>query len=534
MTIFIIGNGSHSKVVFSILKEEYSNAIIIIDYENIEDIKDKEKYKFIIAIGDNKKRYEIANKYKLNYINAISSFSKIDKTVDLGYGNVICPGVVININTKIGNHNIINTNSSIDHDCVIKDFIHIAPHVCLCGNVKINTLSFIGANSTIVPKINIKPLTFIKANSLVKESSDYIHNYEVDIDKYKTSAIDAINSKWISNHGKYIKLVENKIKEILNVKYVILMNSGTAATHCLFLSLKYKYPNINKIYVPNNCYIAAINSALNEYDIEKLEVMNMDNNTWNVDTNEEYIKSLDANSAVLIVHNLGGIVNVPKLKRIRPDLIYVEDNCEGLFGKYEDKYSGTQSLCSSISFYANKIITSGEGGAFLTNDDELYNYISKIYSQGMSDKKFIHIMKAYNYRMTNIEAALLYEQLNDLDTILMKRQKIFDNYKSLIENSPNFHFQFQKEENDTKRGNWLFPIRLTNKIQFDELYDYLIENGVEIRPFFYPLNYHHHLKDIKDNEISTKLSDEIILLPSSSLLTYEEQEYIILLLNKNH
>uniref|UniRef100_A0A6C0J4M9 DegT/DnrJ/EryC1/StrS aminotransferase family protein n=1 Tax=viral metagenome TaxID=1070528 RepID=A0A6C0J4M9_9ZZZZ len=125
------------------------------------------------------------------------------------------------------------------------------------------------------------------------------------------------------------------------------MTNGTCATHCLFLALRFKYPNIKKIYVPNNCYVAAWNAVIMEYNINCLEVMKMDNYTWNISTNKKYIESLDKNSAVLIVHNLGNIINIKNLKRIRPDIIYVEDNCEGMFGKYEDSYSGMSdsSLC---------------------------------------------------------------------------------------------------------------------------------------------------------------------------------------------
>ena len=137
--------------------------------------------------------------------------------------------------------------------------------------------------------------------------------YEPNIKKYTSSAINAITSGWISNHGEYIKKATDKFKELLNCKYAILMSNGTCATHCLFLSLKFKYPNIKHIYVPNNAYVAAWNSVLCVYN--QLIVMNMDNFTWNINTDENYIKSLSYNSAVLIVNNLGNIINVPRLKK---------------------------------------------------------------------------------------------------------------------------------------------------------------------------------------------------------------------------
>jgi perosamine synthetase len=357
-----------------------------------------------------------------------------------------------------------------------------------------------------------------------------------NIKKYTKSAIDAIETGWISNHGTYISLANTKLKKILNVNHLILMANGTVATHCLFISIKYKYPHINKIYVPNNCYVAAWNAALMEYSKEQLSVMNMNIDTWNINTSEEYINTLDENSAVLIVHNLGNIVNVPRLKRLRPDLIFVEDNCEGLLGKYENIYSGTSSasLCSSISFYGNKVLTTGEGGAFMTNDTELFNYINKVYSQGVSEERYVHDVFAYNYRMTNIQAAFLYDQLSDIDNIVGNRKNIFDKYTLLLNNLiENNKIKLLQSEEHTVPAQWMFAIRIVNnKLSINELYNYFIKNEIDTRPFFYPINKHGHLKDIVyDDNNAILLNKEIIMLPTYPDLTEEDQKKVVDALN---
>jgi perosamine synthetase len=364
-----------------------------------------------------------------------------------------------------------------------------------------------------------------------------INIYEPYINNYKKSAISAIESGWISNHGEYIEKSTCKIKELFNVKHAILMANGTCATHCLFLALKYKYPNINKIYVPNNCYIAAWNCLLMEYDKTVIDVMKMDINTWNISTNLEYIMNLEENSAILIVHNLGNIINVPRLKRIRPDLIFIEDNCEGFTGKYENIYSGTSeaSLCSSISFYGNKIITTGEGGAFLTNDYNVYNYILKAYSQGMSLTRYLHDTHAYNYRMSNIQAAFLLDQLNDFQSIINNKKQIFNNYKELLLPliETNKITLFVQEDN-TESASWIFTIRLINNNKtIQETVEYFKSNNIDIRPFFYPINKHEHLKEIDfDDVVSDILNKEIIMIPSSPLITLETQKYIVSTIEK--
>jgi perosamine synthetase len=359
-----------------------------------------------------------------------------------------------------------------------------------------------------------------------------INIYNPNIKKYTTEAKKAIESSWISNHGEYINLSTNILCEILNCKYSILLSNGTCATHCLFLSIKYKYPEIKKIYIPNNAYVAAWNSVLMVYHIEQIEVMKMNLETWNIETNEEYINSLDKNTAVLIVHNLGNIINVPRLKKLRPDIIFVEDNCEGLFGKYNNIYSGTSDdiLCASISFYGNKIITTGEGGAFLTNHKDIYEHIKKVYSQGMSNTKYLHDVHAYNYRMTNIQAAFLYEQLNDIDNILCIKKKVFENYKKLLEPLINSgKIKLFKKEDNTENANWIFAIRIIgNNKSIEDTTNFFKNNNVDIRPFFYPINKHGHLMNIENNdEVSELLNKEIIMIPSSSSITFEEQKEVV-------
>jgi perosamine synthetase len=355
--------------------------------------------------------------------------------------------------------------------------------------------------------------------------------YEPDITKYTKSAIKALNTGWVSNHGVYIKKSTDLLKKILDIKHVILMSNGTCATHCLFIALKYKYPNIKKIYIPNNCYVAAWNSARLEYDDDMLSVMPMSLDTWNICTDHDYIMSLDQNSAVFIVHNVGNIINVCKLKELRPDLIFIEDNCEGFTGKYNNYYSGTKSLCSSCSFYGNKIITTGEGGAFFTDDTDIYNYISRVYSQGMTSTRYIHDVMAYNYRMTNVQAALLYDQLKNFDNIISNKKILFNNYENLLTDliKKNKVKLFMKEDN-TENANWIFNLRLVNNCKsFEETSEFFRLNNIDIRPFFYPISYHAHLTNIyvPEDFYSQTLNQEVIMIPSSPNLTYKQQEKII-------
>jgi perosamine synthetase len=334
---------------------------------------------------------------------------------------------------------------------------------------------------------------------------------------------DALDSSWISSQGYYLDATKEKLKELFGVKWVILTNNGTTATHLMSKSIQFKNPSIKNIICPNNVYVAAWNSFLydNKYNLKPVD---SDIETWNFNLD---LISPNEDDAILVVHNLGNIINVPNLQKKFKNTIIVEDNCEGMLGKYNGVYSGTKSLCSSSSFFANKTLTSGEGGCFITNDDDIFEYINNIKNQGQSSEKFIHNNLGYNYRMTNIQAAILFGQLEIMDEIIEKKNEIFNLYKENLKILDNV--KFQEVELGTIHANWMFSLRFDN-IDVDikkELELYLYKMGVETRPMFYSINSHKHLKNIKsDNTISDILNTQVLLLPSSPNLNKGQVLYI--------
>jgi len=338
-------------------------------------------------------------------------------------------------------------------------------------------------------------------------------------------AHDALNSGWISSQGEYLDFAKNKLKEILGPSKVILTNNGTSSTHLLSIALKYKYPNINRIIVPNNVYVAAWNSFFFDKNFELIPIdANLD--TWNFDI-DKIQNNLDENTAILVVHNIGNVVNVPDLKRKFPNTIILEDNCEGFLGRYEGKYTGTDSLASSISFFGNKTITSGEGGAFVTNDEDLFNYINIVKNQGQSDDKFIHNILGYNYRMTNIQAAILYGQLMNLESIVEKKKNIFKEYKNNLMELGNV--RLQKVEKDTEHSNWMFGVRFDDLTleRKKNLELHLYKSGIDCRPMFYDITKHKYLSGIKcETNHANILQEQCIILPSYPELTKSQIIYI--------
>jgi perosamine synthetase len=338
---------------------------------------------------------------------------------------------------------------------------------------------------------------------------------------FTESAVQALQSGWISSQGEFIERTRNALCTTLNVPYTVLTNNGTTATHMLIKALRYKYPSIKRIYVPNHVFVAVWNVILYEFPPDAMSVLEMNPETLNMRTDEEYLRSLEPNSAVFVVHNVGNIINVPRMKQIRPDLIFLEDNCEGLFGTYNGIYSGCSeaSLCSAVSFFANKTLTCGEGGAFFTHDKDLFEFIYKTIHHGLSGQKYIYDILGMNCRMTNIQAALLYDQLVHRQEIQNDKEKLFNTYTKELEG----FVTRPVPEDGTTPSNWMFCCSIPGTYQAFEAF--MKEKGIDVRPFFYDIHAHAHLQSIPRPEASC-LTKTFVMLPSYPDLNSTDIAYI--------
>lgn len=346
-------------------------------------------------------------------------------------------------------------------------------------------------------------------------------------------AHDALDSTWISSQGKYISALTERLQDIFHTKLIIPLNNGTSACHLVAKSLyRFAPPNSHqkkKIIVPNNVYIAAWNAFLFDKDYELIPVdANLE--TWNIsmDGLDEAIKN-NPGADVLIVHNIGNVVNVPNLIQKYPGVNFVEDNCEGFLGEHSGIATGCASFASAASFFGNKNITSGEGGLFITTSESAYEYAKCVQGQGQSSTRFIHKELGYNYRMTNVQAAILYGQLECLQDILSLKREAFSKYRQAFKDREEVRIQISEE--NTSSANWMFGIRVIGS-SYDAAQVYFASHGIEIRPMFYSIASHDHLRNNSDvqscsSTVADLLNKECFILPSYPGLTEEEQTYII-------
>lgn len=336
-------------------------------------------------------------------------------------------------------------------------------------------------------------------------------------------AHDALDSTWVSSKGIYLDKVKEKLADEWGTERIILTNSGTAANHLCAIAAKAKYPERTNLICPNNVYVA----AWNPFIMERYSLSPIDANikTWNF--NIDKIKTVGWPTLFLIVHNLGNPVNVAKLKKLYPDIPIIEDACEGFGGHYENIPVGMLSDAFSMSFFGNKNLTSGEGGAFVTYDHDMYEAAFEYWGQGMTlnpDRRFIHKSLGHNYRMTNVEAGILYGQLFLKDEILERKEQLFTRYRELMSD---LDVHFQETEDGCEHSNWMFGIRIP-KSDYTMAKSHFDTYEIETRPMFYSINDQKYVKDVRcETAVADRLSKECVILPSYPGMTNTEQDYVI-------
>jgi perosamine synthetase len=330
-------------------------------------------------------------------------------------------------------------------------------------------------------------------------------------------AKDAIDSGWLSSRGEYVERATETLKAALGFKHVVLTNSGTAAGHLCAIILRRLYPDRDRrIICPNNVYVAAWNTLRQEYPAAILDPIEPDEETWQADYKSALINErLDA---LLVVHNIAGTVNVAAIRRRLPHLKIIEDCCEGMFGTYEGQSVGSLALAASVSFFGNKTITAGGGGAVLTNDDRAAFIARRVANQGATSERYVHDVPGYHYAMTNVQAALLYGQLLLRERIRSMKRRIFDVYRAAL---PGGRIVVQETEPGTTSSDWMMGVRIMGSPGFDCAERFMTERGIEVRPMFPPITRHRHLSDVRVNgtAVAERLHRECIILPSYPELT---------------
>lgn len=331
--------------------------------------------------------------------------------------------------------------------------------------------------------------------------------------------MDAFLSTWISSTGKYVDSFESGFAKYCGVKHGIATSNGTTALHLALSALG--ITEGDEVIVPNLTFAATINAVL--YTGATPVIVDIEENGWciNPDCVEEAVT--ERTKAVIPVHLYGQPCDMERLCHIanKYHLFLVEDCAEAHGAEYDKRKVGGFGIISCFSFYGNKIITTGEGGMCLTDDDALNEKMRILRDHGMKkSRRYYHEVVGYNYRMTNIQAAIGTAQVEHIDDILHWRESLEELYRNVFRENKKIQLQDYCLPG-RKKITWLVSI-LVPKEKRAEIMERLKENDIDVRSFFIPLNEMDIYKKyaLTDCPVSREISQRGINLPT----TYEIDE----------
>ena len=300
--------------------------------------------------------------------------------------------------------------------------------------------------------------------------------------------LECLTTSWISSNGRFIAEFEKSFAAYCGVKHAVATNNGTSALHLAFVALGLE-PG-DEVIVPSLTYIASANAV--RYCNAKPVFVDNDVHTFNVDPDEIVAKITPRTKGIMPVHLYGHPVDLDPILKLARDhgLFVVEDAAEAVGAKYKGRTIGGHGTCATFSFFGNKIITTGEGGMVTTNDDELAEKLRLFRGQGVDPKRrYWFPVVGYNYRMTNIAAAIGLAQLEQIDAHLQTRHAIADGYnRRLAHLSIALPCPSQKTGLSTAIGCTPFASKTAFIKERDRVLDDFEAHGVETRPVFYPMH----------------------------------------------
>ena len=359
----------------------------------------------------------------------------------------------------------------------------------------------------------------------MKKREDLILTAGPSITKKEISYVtDAVTNGWNDQWNKYITKLETQFSDYIDVKYAISTTSCTGAMHLALKGLG--IGKGDEVIVPETTWIAT--AAVVNYVGAKPIFVDIERDSWCIDP---YLlkKSISPNTkAVMPVHVYGGCAKMDEIMNIAKEnnLYVVEDAAPSLGGEFKNKKIGSFGDASAFSFQGAKVMTTGEGGIFLTDDSELFKKVSNIADQGRSYTKTLwNDQIGLTYKMSNIQAALGLAQLERLDELVDKKRQIFSWYYHNLKNIDGVSLNYERDE--CKNTFWMTTMVMEKDfgISRDQFIKKLKEWNVDSRPVFYPLS-SMDMFETANNKNAQWFSERGINLPSGHNRTEEDINYI--------
>ena len=340
---------------------------------------------------------------------------------------------------------------------------------------------------------------------------------------------DCIDSGWISSSGKYLELFENQMAKFVNRRFAFAVSNGTIAIDIAIHSLGLK--KNDEVILPSFTIISCVNEIIRIG--AKPIFVDADLNTFNIDTSIIEKKITKRTKAIMAVHIYGLPSNMDDIIFLcrKYDLKLIEDTAEAIGQKYNNQMCGSFGDISTTSFYANKHITTGEGGMVFTDNEFLAEKIKKYRNLGFHQnpsKRFIHESIGWNARLTNMQAAIGLAQLENIQININRKIKIGLYYTELLKDVEGLILP-PSEIQSANNHFWVYAILIDLRdVNSEMVRKKLLERGIETRPFFYPLSMQPFFKNSMPACPNAEyLYEKGLYLPSGIGLEFSQIEYIV-------
>lgn len=365
----------------------------------------------------------------------------------------------------------------------------------------------------------IKILPVLNEENEVINYAEYDQNLHISLVQPQLNGneyvylMDAFLSTWISSTGKYVTRFEENFAAYCGMKYGVATSNGTTALHLALTVLG--IGKGDEVIVPDLTFAATINAVL--YTGATPVIVDIEEDSWCISPQSIEAAITSKTKAIIPVHIYGQPCDMEKICSIaeKHNLYVVEDCAEAHGAEWKGKKVGSFGMISIFSFFGNKVITTGEGGICVTNDKNLETKMRIYRDHGMSkERRYYHEVVGFNYRMTNLQAAIGVAQLERIEQILAWRKELEIQYQNALKNIAGVSLQ-QDNLPGRKKIAWLVSILVDEKKR-DLLMEELKRKGVDMRAFFIPLSEMDIYKEYaRSCVISKKVAARGLNLPTS-------------------
>lgn len=345
----------------------------------------------------------------------------------------------------------------------------------------------------------------------------------------KQYVLEALESGWVSSAGKYIKQFEDAFARFLGVKHAVTTTSGTTALHLALAALGIGPKD--EVIVPDFTMISSAYAVL--YTGARPVFVDIERDTYTIDPSLIEAKITKRTKAIMPVHLYGHPADMDPILALakKHGLAVVEDAAEAHGAEYKGRLCGSMGRINAFSFYGNKIITTGEGGMVVTDDDALAARARSLKDLSHSPaKRFVHEELGFNYRMTNLQAALGCGQMEHIDEFLAKKQWMAHAYDERLKGIRGLRLPITKDY--AKNVYWMYAVLVEDDFGMtrDELRSALKERGIDTRDFFTSCSAQEVIRKLCPSEGPFPVTEDVarrgFYLPSGLTLTEEQVDAV--------